>query len=113
MEKQPNSFGSLFENAGDYLETRIDLLKLKAINKSSEVTSSIISRVAILIFMFFAIFILNIGLALWIGDLLGKMYLGFFVVAGFYILVAILLHLFKDSWIKGPVSTMIIKKMLN
>jgi len=58
-------------------------------------------------------FILNIGLAIWIGELLGQMYLGFFVVGGFYALIAIILHLFRNSWLKKPVSSMIIKKMLN
>lgn len=113
MENQPITFGSLFEKAGDYLETRLDLLKLQAINKSSDVTSSIVSRIAILLIISFAIFILNIGLALWIGEWLGKVYLGFFVLAGFYGLIAIIMHLFRRTWLKEPVSTMIIKKMLN
>lgn len=113
MENQPNTFGALFENAGDYLETRLDLLKLQAINKSSDVTSSIVSGITIVLIISFAVFILNIGLALWIGELMGKVYLGFFVVAGFYALLAVVLHLFRNAWLKEPVSSMIIKKMLN
>ncbi|MEJ7587473.1 MAG: hypothetical protein WKI04_07920 [Ferruginibacter sp.] len=113
MENQPNSFGSLFENAGKYFETKLDLLKLQAINKSSDAASSIVSRLTIVLLVVFAVFILNIGLALWVGELLGRAYLGFFAVAGLYILIAVLLHFFKDAWIKQPISTMIIKKMLN
>ena len=113
MERQPNTIGSLFENAGDYLETRLDLLKLQAIHKSSDVTSSIISRVTIIVLIAFGIFILNIGIALWIGELLGKSYWGFFVIAGFYCLVGLILHIFRNSILKEPISSMIIKKMLN
>ncbi len=113
MENQPNTFGSLFENAGDYLETRLDLLKLQAISKSTDVTSSIVSRITIVLIISFGMFILNIGLALWVGELVGKAYLGFFVVAGFYALLALVLHLFRHAWLKEPVSSMIIKKMLN
>ncbi|MEO6733810.1 MAG: phage holin family protein [Ferruginibacter sp.] len=113
MERQPHSIGSLFDNAGEYLETRLDLLKLQAVSKSSDVTSSIVSRVAILLVLIFTIFLLNMGLAYWIGEVLGKVYLGFFIVAGFYGLLALLLHIFRDAWLKEPVSTMIIKKMLN
>jgi len=113
MENQPNTLGALFQNAGDYLETRLDLLKLQAINKSSDAASSIVSSVATLIFFIFALGLLNFGLALWVGELLGRVYLGFFVMAAFYIILALLIHFFKDTWIKGPVSTMIIKKMLN
>ena len=114
MENQPNSsLGTLFESASDYLETRAELLKLQAIDKSSDVASSLVSRITILIMIIFGVFLLNTGLALWVGDLLGKPYLGFFAVAGFYGLLALLLHIFRDSWLKEPVSSMIIKKMLN
>ncbi|MBC7888874.1 MAG: hypothetical protein H7Z13_13435 [Ferruginibacter sp.] len=113
MEKQPDTFGSLFENAGDYLETRLDLLKLKAVDKSSDIISSVVSRLTILLIVAFAIVILNIGLAFWAGELLGKVYLGFFVVGGFYALLALILHFFWHPFLKGPISSIIIKKMLN
>ena len=113
MENHPNSFAALFEKAGNHLETRIDLLKLQAINKSSEVTSSILSVVVILVICFFGITILNIGLALWIGELMGKTYLGFFILGGFYVVIGIVVHLFRHSWLKEPVTSMFIKKMLN
>ncbi|MEP7145156.1 MAG: hypothetical protein ABI707_19880 [Ferruginibacter sp.] len=113
MENQPHTMGALFENAGDYLETRLDLLKLKAISKTSDAASSIVSGLTILLIISFALVMLNIGLSIWVGELLGKTYLGFFAVAGFYILIAFVLHLFRHSWLKGPMSSMIIKKMLN
>jgi Putative Actinobacterial Holin-X, holin superfamily III len=113
MENQPNTLGSLFENAGDYLETRVDLFKLQAVSKTSDAASSLVSGLIILLIICFAVIIFNIGLAIWVGELLGKIYLGFFVIAGFYALVALILHLFRNSWIKEPVSNMIIKKMLN
>lgn len=113
MENQPNAIGSLFENAGAYLETRIDLLKLKAVSKSSDIMSSIVSRLVILVFLFFGIFILNIGLSMWLGSLLGQVFYGFFAVGGFYILLAILAIVFKGKWIKAPVNDILVKKMLN
>jgi len=113
MEKQPNTLRALFEDAGDHLETRMELLKLQAIDKSSEITSSIVSGVTIVVIIIFGVFILNVGLALWIGELLGKMYLGFFIVAGFYVLIALILHLFRHSLLKDPISNMIIKKFVN
>jgi len=113
MENQPTSFEALFENAGDYLQTRLDLFKLKALDKASDTASSIVSGLTTVIIAIFALLLLNVGLSLWIGDLLGKIYLGFFIVAAFYILLAVIIHFTKDAWIKGPISTMIIKKMLN
>ena len=113
MENQPGTFGALFEKAGNYLETRLDLLKLQAIDKSSDVTSSLVSRIAILLILLLAIFIANIGLAIWIGELIGKVYLGFFIVAAFYALLAWLIHIFRKSWIKDPITNILIKKFVN
>lgn len=68
----------LFEKTEDCTKTTIELLKLKAIDSSAD----FISFLAVKLFLFFAVFlfliIVNIGVALWIGDLLGKSYYGFF-----------------------------------
>jgi len=113
MDNQPNAIGFLFENAGAYVETRIDLLKLKAVSKSSDIMSSVISKLVILIFIFFATFILNIGLSIWLGALLGQLWYGFFMVGGFYLLLAILAIVFQNKWIKAPLNDILVKKILN
>ena len=84
-----------FEKAGDYLETRLDLFKLRAVDKTSDFTSSLVSRIAIATILILAIFMVNIGLALWVGELVGRVYLGFFIVAAFYALLALLIHVFR------------------
>ena len=113
MESHTNSVEALFEKTGDYLETRIELLKLQAVNTTSEITSSVVSRLVIVLIIGLITIILNTGIAIWLGDVLGKMYYGFFIVGGFYVIVALLLYAFRHKWIKGPVSDMLIKKMLN
>jgi hypothetical protein len=113
MENHPNSLEALFEKTGDYVETRIELLKLQAVNTASDVTSSMAARFTIALIAGLIIFILNIGIAMWIGDALGKMYYGFFLVSGFYILLVVLLYAFRAKWIKKPLHDMLIKKMLN
>ncbi len=113
MENQTNSLEALFEKTGDYLETRIELLKLQAVNTTSDVTSSMASRFLIALVISLIVLILNVGISIWIGDMLGKMYYGFFLVSGFYILLAILLYYFRGKWIKMPLYDMLIKKMLN
>jgi uncharacterized membrane protein len=55
---------------------------------------------------------LNIGLAIWLGELLGKMYYGFFIIAGFYFLVSVIVFLYKILWIEEPVRDTIIDKLM-
>ena len=112
MENNTSTIETLFEKAEDYTRTTAELVKLKAVDKTADVVSSMLSRGAVsIVFVMFA-FLVNIGLSLWIGELLGKMYYGFFVVSSFYLLVSILLYVFRDPLIKMPVSNFIIERML-
>ncbi len=113
MEKQLNPIGSLFEKAEDYLETRMDLYRLRAIDKSSDVLSSIAARLVIALFIASFFLMLNIGLALLIGRSMGEVYYGFFIVAGFYLVVIVILYSLRDKWLKAPISNLIIKSILN
>lgn len=112
MEQKATLIESLFEKAEAYVKTNLDLFKLKAINKSADVASSIISKLVLFIAVLLIIISLNIGFALWIGELVGKSYYGFFIVAAFYVVVALVLH-FIPGLIKAPVNDSIILKMLN
>lgn len=112
MENKATTIEMLFEKAEDYTRTTVDLVKLTAVDKTADVMSSLLSRLAVsIVFVMFALLV-NIGLSLWIGELLGKTYLGFFAVSIFYLLISIVLNIFKDEWIKMPVSNFIIVKML-
>ena len=113
MEEQTNSLESLFTKTTDYLETKIELLKFKAVDKASDVTSSVISRLVIGLIVALVLLFINIGLAIWIGDLLGKMYYGFFLLGGFYLLVAIILYASRRAFIKRPLNDRLVRKMLN
>ena len=113
MEDQAHSFESLFGRAGDYFETRLKLLKLKSVEKSSDIVSSIVSVVALILIIFLSIIIVSIGLALWIGEFLGKSYYGFFVVGGIYIIIALIVYLFRKYLLKIPVGNLLIDKVLN
>jgi hypothetical protein len=113
MENQPNTISSLFETAGDYIETRIDLFKLKTVDKSSDIVASIVAVLAVTLLLVLGFIIINIGICIWLGTLLGQLWYGYFVVGGFYMIVGALVLLFKNKWIKQPVSDIVVKKILN
>lgn len=112
MQDQINSLEALFEKTSEYVETRIKLAKLQAVNKITDVASSILSRVVIALIIVLMVVILNTGIAIWIGELLGKMYYGFFCVGGFYLLLIIILSATRGKWLKKPISDRLIKKIL-
>ncbi len=112
MEEKETLLETLFEKTDVYAKTTLDLFKLKAIDKSADVVSSLVARLAIVIIVFSIILMVNIGIALWLGDLLGKLYYGFFSIAAFYLVVVLILHYNRGRLIKTPVNDSIIAQML-
>lgn len=113
MENKANYIEPLIESAEHYGRTSYELIRLKTIYKTADVASSLVSRgAAILLISMFSV-IVNIGIALWLGDLLGKSYYGFFCVAGFYAIISFVLYFFMHKSIKKNVSNSIILQMLN
>ncbi|MGH2664207.1 hypothetical protein [Flavobacterium sp.] len=102
----------LIERAEAYAKTSLELYKYNAIDKSADIFSTLAVRLAITVVLIMFSLMINIGLALWIGEILGKAYYGFFVIAVFYLLLALLLYIFRKQWIKNPVSNFIIVKTL-
>jgi hypothetical protein len=113
MEDQINSVEALFEKTTDYLETKIELAKLQAVNKITDVVSSLVSRLIIMIIIILMVVVLNTGIALWLGEMMGKMYYGFFCVAGLYLLLALVLAACRHNWLKKPIGNRLVRKMLN
>jgi len=112
MEAIPNHFESLLSKAGDYAETRAKLLKLKVADKTSDTVSDAASTMVVWLFIAFFLLTFSTGLALLIGEWLGKSYYGFFIVAGLYGIAGIIFHINRKKLIKTPVSNFIIGKIL-
>jgi len=112
MEDQESLIESLIEKGEQYGKTTIELLKLKTLDKSADVVSTLISWAIVIVLSVLFFLILNIGLALWIGELLGKSYYGFFAIAGFYAFLALIFGVFREQFIKSPVNNSIITQVL-
>ncbi len=113
VEDGPTGLEELFTKLKDYAETRVDLVKLIAINKVSGFMSTVISMIILLMILFTTILCISIGLAVWIGQLLGATYYGFFIVAGLYLIVGLVLYVNRGNILKEPVSNRLIKEMMD
>jgi len=112
MEEQSGLIESLIEKGEQYGKTTIELLKLKTLDKSSDVASNLVSWLIVLIFAVLFFLILNIGVALWLGELMGKSYYGFFAISGFYGFLALIFGIFRKQLIKEPLNNSIIEQVL-
>jgi len=112
MEAKMCLIEPLLERADAYSKTSFELIKLKSLDKVSDITSTLISRLLLVIVLSFFVLTLNIAIALWLGGLLGKNYYGFLIVASFYGIAGIILF-FIHPFIKARVKNSIITQMLN
>lgn len=111
MGKSNTILESIWELAEDYINATFELSKLTSIQLASVLVASLISRVVFVLVLAIMLITINIGVALYLGALLGELYYGFFIVGGFYLIALIVLYFFLFDWIKDSVSTSIIKEI--
>ncbi len=102
----------LFEKTQAFVRTSLELYKLRMTDKLAIVLASLVSRIIIIILVLLVFVMVNIGLAIWIGDELGRTYDGFFIIAGLYALIALTVYIFRDPLIKNPIINSIISQIL-
>ena len=112
MDTTPTLIESLFERIEKLGETTIELSKLRAMEMTTKVLTSFISR--LVAFMVFGMFLIlfSIGFALMLGEWLQKPHYGFFIVAGFYFVLGIILYFFLPKWLQKPIIELIIPQDL-
>jgi hypothetical protein len=107
-----DSIKELIEKSKDYIETKIELGRLKTIDKSADILSTVIVMVSIIFLGSLFIIFISIALALLLGKWLGAYYYGFLMMGGFYALILLLIYIQREKWIKTPISNGLINKML-
>ncbi|MBK7558906.1 MAG: hypothetical protein IPO42_03755 [Chitinophagaceae bacterium] len=112
METKQTLMEPLLESAEAYGRTSMDVIKLKVVDKSAAVTTSMVTYSLFTIIVSLVVFTLNIAIALWLGELMGKTYYGFLVIAACYALAGVILLLIQP-FIKSRVSNAVIRQLLN
>ena len=113
MEEHENDIDLLLSDASDFIETRTNLFKLKAVESLSDVSSDLVAGLGLLAILAIFLLILTIGFALLIGDWMGKGFYGFFIMGGVYAIVGLIVYLGRKRWLKDPFSNLLIRKIFN
>ncbi|MEI7492095.1 MAG: phage holin family protein [Bacteroidota bacterium] len=112
MDDNAKLLESLMIKVTDYGKTSFELIKLKALDTTSGIISSLIPFSAAFVIIGSFMLFLNVGLAFWLGDILGKIYFGFFIVAGFYLVIGSVLYFLTKNWLKKLACNYFIKQVL-
>ncbi|MDO9038235.1 MAG: hypothetical protein Q7U59_07800 [Lutibacter sp.] len=112
MEIQPSIFETLFDKTENFGKTTYEISKLKALETTTVVATSVVARISVILMISMFLLVFNIGVALYLGELLGKFYYGFFIVAAFYLIAGLILHFFLHKRIEITLSNLIISQAL-
>lgn len=113
MGNTSNRIETLFERIEEFGKTSFELYKLRTISKTAKIISSFITNATVIILISISLFFASIGLAIWLGEILGKSYLGFLCVSSFYFLLGLIVFFFMSKFIRRKVSNSIISQTLN
>lgn len=110
MKEEPNN--TIFDQAEQYIKTSMELYTLRVTGKVAKIVSTLVTQLVIGVLAMIVLFMLSMFLAFWIGDMLGRAYLGFLIIGGVIGLVTWILFLKRDKLIRMPVMNDIISEIL-
>jgi len=106
-----NKVEKLAAHIKEYAETKFDLVVLNAQDKFTNVLSSLVASATGIVLCIFVLLFASVGVALWLGDCFQSPFIGFFCVAGFYLLVAVIVIINRNKWIREPMTNSLLKKI--
>ncbi|MFK8056094.1 MAG: phage holin family protein [Saprospiraceae bacterium] len=103
--------GETLAYAEDFIDTRIELLKLNVAEKGAKSGANVLAFAILGTVGLFALGCFTVALSIWIGSLLSSMALGFAAVGLVYLIFAALLFLFREAILTTPLLRALITQL--
>ena len=113
QEDKEKSIESLFEDAKDYIDTRVEYTRLYLVEKISKIFADVVTNAIVIICFILAFLFGTFTLALFLSDVLGSHTRGFGCVAILYILLALIVYATKEKYIEKAIINFTIRNYFN
>jgi len=113
MEKAFAKIEELTDTIKEYADTRIESAKLDVAEKLSSILANLLAGILITTVFLFALIFAGIALGFVLGAWMGKMWAGFLVVSGLYLLIGIVVWTAREKIIRLPVMNALIKQLFS
>ncbi len=107
MASTSEYFHGTKETIENYIQNRLELVKLQAIEKSTKVGASLFIIVLMALLGFFMFLFLSFMLAWLFADLTSNVYVGFAIMTGIFLLLLLVIVLGKKSFERKITDTII------
>ena len=102
---------SLAKHIKEYLNTKISIIKLEIAERLSKLIAWLIAFVVVFFIMLFFVIFFSLAAAYWIGSALDKPFLGFLIVGGFYLLIALLVWWKRERLLRVPLMNALVRQL--
>ncbi|HCU43685.1 hypothetical protein [Sphingobacterium faecium] len=97
MEEEKFSLSGTFQKTKEYLDSQLNLIRLKTVERSSRLIASLIVDGAKIILSLFIVFFLCLALGFYLGEVLGSNSLGFLATAVIFLLILVFIRVFEPT----------------
>jgi len=108
-----NPIEDLNDNLKEYLNTRYELMVLKASEKVSIIGAAAVASTILVIFAVLFVLFGSLAAGFFLAAWIGSYGLGFLVLAGIYLSLFLLVLLVRKSWIIRPLRNKLIQQMFD
>jgi hypothetical protein len=112
MDEKKDFFAELKTALEQYVRNRLLLIRLQLAEKISKLVAGMFTGLLIAMLAFFILLFLSIMGGYYFAYLTGSLYWGFGIIAGFYIILLILIILFRKKVLEKNIVNMVIEVLL-
>jgi hypothetical protein len=102
----------LTENVKDYVNLRVDLVKLILTEKIAKLASFFLIAVIFFILAMFLLLFLSLAFVFWFGQDIGPAWLGTLIVTAVYVLGGVLIYAKRHQFFINPLVTQLTKILM-
>ncbi|MES2591978.1 MAG: phage holin family protein [Bacteroidota bacterium] len=111
MSDRVSFFAEIKQLITDYLGARLKLIKIGTYEKIAKVTAVLFSSIIIALLGFFLLFFLSISGGFYFGSLLNSNALGFLIIFGIYLILFIVLIVFRKKLLEKHIVDRVIEQL--
>jgi len=97
MEEEKFSFADTFLKGKEYVDTQIDLLKMRALARGSRILGSVVLDLTKILLILFVLFFCSLALGFFLGELMDSNALGFLLTGVLFFAVLAAVRLFEPK----------------
>ncbi|MBO9561854.1 MAG: hypothetical protein J7621_03735, partial [Niastella sp.] len=101
VKKDGTTSDNLADNVMDFAETYYKLTLVNITDKTSGVASSVVTFMAVFIIGIFVLLFIGLALGTWLGQLVNNTIEGYFLVAGLFLLIMLMIWAFRKKLMSG------------